>query len=140
MKGLTDGPEFGVTRNPWNLAHTPGGSSSGSAAAVASGMAPFALGTQTAVTRGQMVTLAQEINPSITTWQRLVKWLGNTHNAGKDLNYPDAFKGPVRDGYPDLTALPIPAPLRPSDAALDELAERVLRENRAGTNAGRVGS
>jgi aspartyl-tRNA(Asn)/glutamyl-tRNA(Gln) amidotransferase subunit A len=35
------------TRNPWNLAHTPGGSSSGSAATVASRMAPLALGTQT---------------------------------------------------------------------------------------------
>lgn len=35
------------TRNPWNLAHTPGGSSSGSAAAVAAGMASFTLGTQT---------------------------------------------------------------------------------------------
>lgn len=35
------------TRNPHNLAHTPGGSSSGSAAAVADGMAPLALGTQT---------------------------------------------------------------------------------------------
>ncbi len=35
------------TRNPWNLAHTPGGSSSGSAAAVAASMALFALGTQT---------------------------------------------------------------------------------------------
>lgn len=35
------------TRNPHNTAHTPGGSSSGSAAAVAAGMAPFALGTQT---------------------------------------------------------------------------------------------
>lgn len=34
-------------RNPHNLAHTPGGSSSGSAAAVASGMAPIAIGTQT---------------------------------------------------------------------------------------------
>lgn len=36
-----------VTRNPHNNAHTPGGSSSGSAAAVAAGMVPLALGTQT---------------------------------------------------------------------------------------------
>lgn len=36
-----------ITRNPRNLEHTPGGSSSGSAAAVAAGMAPFTLGTQT---------------------------------------------------------------------------------------------
>ena len=37
-----------VTRNPHNSAHTPGGSSSGSAAAVAAGMIPLAFGTQTA--------------------------------------------------------------------------------------------
>ncbi|MEQ9608690.1 MAG: amidase [Kiloniellaceae bacterium] len=37
----------GKTRNPHNPAHTPGGSSSGSAAAVACGMVPLALGTQT---------------------------------------------------------------------------------------------
>src|ERR1700691_61127 len=38
----------GITRNPRNLAHTPGGSSSGSAAAVAAAMLPVALGSQTA--------------------------------------------------------------------------------------------
>lgn len=37
----------GPTRNPHNLAHTPGGSSSGSAAAVGAGLCPLALGTQT---------------------------------------------------------------------------------------------
>src|SRR5262249_16244148 len=37
----------GPTRNPWNLEHTPGGSSSGSAAAVAARMCPAAVGTQT---------------------------------------------------------------------------------------------
>jgi Asp-tRNA(Asn)/Glu-tRNA(Gln) amidotransferase A subunit family amidase len=37
----------GPTRNPWNVARTPGGSSMGSAAGVAAGMVPLALGTQT---------------------------------------------------------------------------------------------
>lgn len=37
----------GKTHNPWNLEHTPGGSSSGSAAAVAAGCVPAAFGTQT---------------------------------------------------------------------------------------------
>ena len=44
-KLLTDAPLFGITRNPWNLALTPGGSSGGSAVAVATGMAPLSLAT-----------------------------------------------------------------------------------------------
>lgn len=54
--GMTTMPEFGLmgsgeaavygpTRNPWNPAHSPGGSSSGSGAAVAAGLVPFATGS-----------------------------------------------------------------------------------------------
>jgi amidase len=42
---FTEGPAFGITRNPWNLEHSPGGSSGGSAAAVAAGIVPVALGS-----------------------------------------------------------------------------------------------
>ena len=40
--GFTESATWGVTRNPWNLDRTPAGSSGGSAAAVAAGLAPFA--------------------------------------------------------------------------------------------------
>ena len=44
-KALTDSPLTGITRNPWNPSTTPGGSSGGSAAAVASGMGALSVGT-----------------------------------------------------------------------------------------------
>ncbi|HXO01919.1 MAG TPA: amidase family protein, partial [Stellaceae bacterium] len=44
-KPTTDSPLSGVTRNPWNLERTPGGSSGGSAAALAAGICPLAVGT-----------------------------------------------------------------------------------------------
>lgn len=44
-KGVTDSPLTGITRNPWNTALTPGGSSGGSSAALAAGYGPLALGT-----------------------------------------------------------------------------------------------
>ncbi|BBZ68275.1 putative amidase AmiB2 [Mycolicibacterium insubricum] len=42
---FTESVSFGATHNPWDVSCTPGGSSGGSAAAVAAGLAPFALGT-----------------------------------------------------------------------------------------------
>lgn len=47
MGSTTETSAYGVTRNPWNTAHVPGGSSGGSAAAVAAGECFFALGSDT---------------------------------------------------------------------------------------------
>ena len=44
-KGVTDSPLTGITRNPWNPALTPGGSSGGASAALAAGLGPLQIGT-----------------------------------------------------------------------------------------------
>jgi aspartyl-tRNA(Asn)/glutamyl-tRNA(Gln) amidotransferase subunit A len=63
-----DGPP--PTRNPWNLAHTPGGSSTGPAAVVAAGMVPLSLGTQTAgsVSRPAAYCGIAAFKPSTRAW------------------------------------------------------------------------
>ena len=46
-KGKTDNVPFGITKNPWNLEYSPGGSSGGSASALAANLTPATIGTDT---------------------------------------------------------------------------------------------
>ncbi|MET8785673.1 amidase [Streptomyces sp. NPDC004589] len=82
---FTEGPAFGATRNPWNLGHTPGGSSGGSAAAVAAGLVPAALGSDGAgsIRIPAAWTHLVGIKPQrgrISTWPRPESFQGITVN------------------------------------------------------------
>jgi len=82
---FTEGPAFGATRNPWSLEHTPGGSSGGSAAAVAAGLVPAALGSDGAgsVRIPASWTHLIGIKPQrgrISTWPRGESFQGITVN------------------------------------------------------------
>lgn len=82
---FTEGPAFGETRNPWHTGHTPGGSSGGSAAAVAAGLVPAALGSDGAgsVRIPASWTHLIGIKPQrgrISTWPRAESFHGITVN------------------------------------------------------------
>ncbi|MGN9758247.1 amidase [Streptomyces sp. SD31] len=82
---FTEGPAFGATRNPWHPDHTPGGSSGGSAAAVAAGLVPAALGSDGAgsVRIPASWTHLVGIKPQrgrISTWPRGESFQGITVN------------------------------------------------------------
>ncbi|MEU3611778.1 amidase [Streptomyces sp. NPDC006872] len=82
---FTEGPAFGATRNPWSPEHTPGGSSGGSAAAVAAGLVPAALGSDGAgsVRIPASWTHLVGIKPQrgrVSTWPRGESFQGITVN------------------------------------------------------------
>jgi amidase len=130
---ITEGPAFGVTRNPWSLAHTPGGSSGGSAAAVAAGLVSGAFGSDGA---GSVRIPA--------AWTHLV---GIKPQRGRISSWPDpeAFNGltvigPLTRTVADAAALldsvagnhpgdlhQPPAPAEPFSAAAERAAPGRLR-------------
>ena len=82
---FTEGRAFGDTRNPWHTGHTPGGSSGGSAAAVAAGLVPAALGSDGAgsvripASRTHLIGIKPQ-RGRISTWPRTEPFQGITVN------------------------------------------------------------
>ena len=102
---FTESPTWGVTRNPWDLQRTPGGSSGGSAAAVAAGLASAALGSDGAgsiripaaccglfglkAQRGRVPTA-----PKVDPWHGMSSWGPITRRVADSARFYDA----IRDG------------------------------------------
>lgn len=80
-KGVTDSPLTGITRNPWKLSTTPGGSSGGASAAIAAGMGQLGLGT--------------DGGGSIRIPASLAGIVGIKANFGRVPAYPPSFFGTV---------------------------------------------
>jgi amidase len=107
---FTESPTFGITRNPWDLQRTPGGSSGGSGAAVAAGLCSAALGSDGGGSiripaaccglfglkpqRGRVPTA-----PMVEPWHGLSTWGALTRRVADSARFYDAIADP---GAPPL--------------------------------------
>lgn len=118
---FTSGAAFGYTRNPWSAEHTPGGSSGGSAAAVAAGLVPAALGSDGAgsVRIPSAWTHLVGIKPQrgrISTWPSAEAFNGLTVNGPIARTVADAALLLDVAAGPHAGDLHTPAPIRVSEA------------------------
>ncbi|WP_280505920.1 amidase [Nocardia farcinica] len=118
---FTSGAAFGHTRNPWSREHTPGGSSGGSAAAVAAGLVPAALGSDGAgsVRIPSAWTHLVGIKPQrgrISTWPHAEAFQGLTVNGPIARTVADAALLLDAAAGPHSGDRHTPAPIRASEA------------------------
>jgi Asp-tRNA(Asn)/Glu-tRNA(Gln) amidotransferase A subunit family amidase len=106
------------TVNPWSHNHTPGGSSSGSAAAVAAGFVPLALGTQTlgSVIRPAAFCGVVGFKPSFGSVSRT-----GVHPLASSLDHVGFFARKVDDVTLALSVTSLPDPLDPASSPLPPL-------------------
>jgi len=133
IPSFTNSPLHGITRNPWNLEATPGGSSGGSAAAVASGMFPACTGSD----GGGSIRIPSSYSglPGFKTTfglsgvgpapfdTGLTSVYGPMVRSVRDAaRYIDITSGPTLF---DPTSLPKPAPFEPLTTSLDAARDRL---------------
>ena len=126
FKGVTDSPLHGITRNPWNLDLTPGGSSGGSGAAVAAGLGPLAIGTD----GGGSVRIPSAFTGLIglkATYGRIPAWPASMHG---DLANTGPMTRTILDCALMLNQLSRPDPRDPFPAMPED------KDHTAGLDAG----
>ncbi len=139
MGASTETSVFGVTRNPWDLDRTPGGSSGGAAAVLAAGMAPLSIGSDTggSVRQPSAFCGVCGLKPTYGRISRygLVAFASSLDQVGPMAHYVEdlAASLEILAGYDPLDStsldVPVPAYTQALDNSLKGLRVGVIREH-----------